>query len=170
MYSSPTGFFVIMVIFSKCQNIVKLHANIWKRFGKKGRRLIAASCGACSLSTSCAWRWWLLYSWRVCPKRVYEKNSWQSKAIAFSFVRKSGARSLRSDPDFLSWRYTGFSVYMETRIDYKKSDEESDKKLRQLIHYIRYPGAPKAGSPDIEQVSLRKQTCATPNRRLHLNI
>jgi len=34
----------------------------------------------------------------------------------------------------LGWRYTGFSVYMETRIDYKKSDEESDKKLRQLIH------------------------------------
>ena len=64
----------------------------------------------------------------------YLKTLWEKAVgdfcIAEGYVQKEFMKKI------LGWRYTGFSVYMETRIDYKKSDEESDKKLRQLIHYI----------------------------------
>jgi len=68
---------------------------------------------------------------------IYLKALWE-KAVA-NFCVKEGFVTKAFVDKLLSWRHTGFSVYMDTRIDYKKNDEISDQKLRKIIHYIAKP-------------------------------
>jgi hypothetical protein len=69
--------------------------------------------------------------------KLYMKTLWEKKICEYcvmkGFVTKYFVNKL------LWQRHTGFSVYAETKIDYKRDSIESEKAIRHIIRYIAKP-------------------------------
>lgn len=69
--------------------------------------------------------------------QIYLLSLWK-KAIA-DFVLTHQFITPLVMSKILGWQHTGFSVFAERRVDFKKSDEASVKEMRQLARYISKP-------------------------------
>jgi Putative transposase/Transposase zinc-binding domain len=69
--------------------------------------------------------------------RIYFKSLWE-KAVA-KFCVKKGFINEGLMKKMLFWTNTGFSIYTDTRVDYKHDDSESSKAMGHLIRYISKP-------------------------------
>lgn len=66
--------------------------------------------------------------------KLYIEGLWE-KAVA-KYCIGEGYVTEELVKKILKWRHTGFSVYTETKIDYKKDDEEAVKNMGHIIRYI----------------------------------
>ena len=81
-------------------------------------------------------------TFRVMPKyeegaRIYLLSLWQKAVCEFALKHGFASRELLSK--LIGWQHTGFSVFAERRIDFKRSDEASVKEMHHLAGYIAKP-------------------------------
>ena len=69
--------------------------------------------------------------------QIYFKSLWEMAVARYVIGKGFITEGLMMK--MLHWDYTGFSVYTETRIDYKRTDLKSDEALRHIIRYIAKP-------------------------------
>lgn len=68
---------------------------------------------------------------------TYLLSLWRKAVSEFALEHEFATTDLLSK--LLGWQYTGFSVFAECRVDFKRSDEESVKEMRHLAGYIAKP-------------------------------
>jgi Zn ribbon nucleic-acid-binding protein len=69
---------------------------------------------------------------RICIQAMWEKHV-SNFCVKQGFVTKDFMTSM------LMWKYTGFSVYTETRVVYRRGNKKSEEIMRHLIRYISKP-------------------------------
>jgi len=68
---------------------------------------------------------------------IYLKSLWEKKVAGYCIEKGFITKEMISK--ILWWRHTGFSVFYETRIDYKHHDKSSAEKMGHLIRYMAKP-------------------------------
>lgn len=69
--------------------------------------------------------------------RIYLLSLWQKAVCEFALAHEFATRELLEK--VRGWQYSGFSVFAERRVNFKRSDEESVKEMRHLAGYIAKP-------------------------------